>query len=163
VRGPPRSGRPYLLGVRRAKARSRSFRFRRSPALLRAAVEDETVGKKLGAVFDHVLVDEFQDVNKLQLDILMGLRRCDSRLTMVGDDAQAIYGFRGASPRFLLDAQDYFAGLVTITLNVNYRSSGAILKVANALGADAPEGFCATLREDKPYSVRALRAGALRR
>jgi DNA helicase-2/ATP-dependent DNA helicase PcrA len=116
----------------------------------RAAVEDETVGKKLGAVFDHVLVDEFQDVNKLQLDILMGLRRCDSRLTMVGDDAQAIYGFRGASPRFLLDAQDYFAGLVTITLNVNYRSSGAILKVANALGADAPEGFCATLREDKP-------------
>jgi len=94
----------------------------------------------------------------LQLDILMGLRRCDSRLTMVGDDAQAIYGFRGASPRFLLDAQDYFAGLVTITLNVNYRSSGAILKVANALGADAPEGFCATLRETSRYSVRALRA-----
>jgi DNA helicase-2/ATP-dependent DNA helicase PcrA len=69
---------------------------------------------------------------------------------MVGDDAQAIYGFRGASPRYLLDAPDYFSGLVTITLDVNYRSSGPILRVANALGADAPEGFCAVLREDHP-------------
>lgn len=122
----------------------------------RAAVEDDALGATLAASFDHVLVDEFQDVNQLQLDILRGLRRCDPRVTMVGDDAQAIYGFRGASPRFLLDAPDYFEGLVTITLNVNYRSSGAILEVANALAADAPEGFCAVLREDRPV----LGAGA---
>lgn len=124
----------------------------------RAAVQDENVGAKLASSFEHVLVDEFQDVNKLQVDILVGLRRGDPRITIVGDDAQAIYGFRGASPRYLLDAPQYFAGLHTITLDVNYRSSGAILEVANALAGDAPEGFCAVLRED----VAVLGAGTPR-
>jgi DNA helicase-2/ATP-dependent DNA helicase PcrA len=108
------------------------------------------VGNELGAAYDHVLVDEFQDVNLLQVDILTGLRRNDSRLTIVGDDAQAIYGFRGASPRFLLDADRFFQGLTTITLNANYRSSSEILGVANAVAADAPEGFSAVLYEKFP-------------
>jgi DNA helicase-2/ATP-dependent DNA helicase PcrA len=116
----------------------------------RAAVQDEGLGEELGSAYDHVLVDEFQDVNLLQLDVLVGLRRLDPRLTLVGDDAQAIYGFRGASPRFLLDAERYFDGLTTITLDVNYRSSAAILDVANAVAADAPEGFRAVLREESP-------------
>jgi DNA helicase-2/ATP-dependent DNA helicase PcrA len=116
----------------------------------RVAVQDDTLGHQLGATYDHILVDEFQDVNQLQLDVLTGLRRNDPRLTLVGDDAQAIYGFRGASPRFLLDAELYFDGLTTIILDLNYRSSSAILKVANAIGADAPEGFCAVLREGTP-------------
>ena len=116
----------------------------------RTAVQHDVLGKRLGAAYDHVLVDEFQDVNLLQLDILRGLRQRDPRLTLVGDDAQAIYGFRGASPRYLLDAEQYFAGLTTITLNANYRSSAPILDVANALAADAPEGFCAVLREEVP-------------
>jgi DNA helicase-2/ATP-dependent DNA helicase PcrA len=118
----------------------------------RVAVQHDVLGKKLGASFDHVLVDEFQDVNLLQVDILKGLRQCDPRLTLVGDDAQAIYGFRGASPRYLLDAERYFEGLTTITLSANYRSSALILNVANALAADAPEGFCAVLREEIPTS-----------
>lgn len=118
----------------------------------RVAVEHDVLGKRLGAAFDHVLVDEFQDVNLLQLDILRGLRQRDPRLTIVGDDAQAIYGFRGASPRYLLDAEQYFDGLTTITLNANYRSSAPILDVANALAADAPEGFGAVLREEVPTS-----------
>jgi DNA helicase-2/ATP-dependent DNA helicase PcrA len=118
----------------------------------RVAVQHDVLGKKLGASFDHVLVDEFQDVNLLQVDILQGLRQCDPRLTLVGDDAQAIYGFRGASPRYLLDAEQYFEGLTTITLSANYRSSAPILNVANALAADAPEGFCAVLREEVPTS-----------
>jgi DNA helicase II / ATP-dependent DNA helicase PcrA len=116
----------------------------------RVAVQHDVLGQRLGAAFDHVLVDEFQDVNLLQLDVLQGLRRQDPRLTLVGDDAQAIYGFRGASPRYLLDAERYFDGLTTITLNANYRSSAPILEVANALAADAPEGFCAVLREEVP-------------
>jgi DNA helicase-2/ATP-dependent DNA helicase PcrA len=116
----------------------------------RVAVQDDKVGALLGASFDHILVDEFQDVNLLQLDVLMGLRRHDHRLTLVGDDAQAIYGFRGASARYLLDAERYFEDLTTITLDINYRSSRAILDVANALAADAPEGFCSVLREDAP-------------
>jgi DNA helicase-2/ATP-dependent DNA helicase PcrA len=116
----------------------------------RVAVQDDTLGRQLGATYDHILVDEFQDVNQLQLDVLTGLRRNDPRVTLVGDDAQAIYGFRGASPRFLLDAELYFEGLTTIILDLNYRSSSAILSVANAIGADAPEGFCAVLREETP-------------
>ena len=113
----------------------------------RFAVQHEVLGKRLGSSFDHILVDEFQDVNLLQLDVLRGLRHYDSRVTLVGDDAQAIYGFRGASPRYLLDAEKYFDGLTTITLNANYRSTAPILNVANALAADAPEGFTSVLRE----------------
>jgi DNA helicase-2/ATP-dependent DNA helicase PcrA len=118
----------------------------------RVAAQDDVLGAELGAAYDHILVDEFQDVNLLQLDVLVGLRRMDPRLTIVGDDAQAIYGFRGASARFLLDAERYFNGLTTITLNVNYRSSAVILGVANAIAADAPEGFSSVLREEVPVT-----------
>jgi DNA helicase II / ATP-dependent DNA helicase PcrA len=118
----------------------------------RAAAQDEAIGKQLGAAYDHVLVDEFQDVNLLQFEVLVGLRRLDPRLTIVGDDAQAIYGFRGATARFLLDAEHYFDGLTTITLDANYRSSSAILGVANAIAADAPEGFSSVLREGAPVT-----------
>ncbi len=118
----------------------------------RVAAQDDALGEELGAAYDHILVDEFQDVNLLQLDVLVGLRRIDPRLTIVGDDAQAIYGFRGATARFLLDAEDYFNDLTTITLDVNYRSSGVILGVANAIAADAPEGFSSVLREVVPIT-----------
>jgi DNA helicase-2/ATP-dependent DNA helicase PcrA len=116
----------------------------------RVAAQDHALGEELGSAYDHILVDEFQDVNLLQLDVLVGLRRVDPRMTIVGDDAQAIYGFRGATARFLLDAEHYFNDLATITLDVNYRSSGAILDVANAIAADAPEGFSSVLRERSP-------------
>jgi DNA helicase-2/ATP-dependent DNA helicase PcrA len=116
----------------------------------RAAAQDDALGKELGAAYDHILVDEFQDVNLLQLDVLVGLRHADPRLTIVGDDAQAIYGFRGATARYLLDAELYFDGLTTVTLNVNYRSSAPILDVANAIAAEAPEGFSSVLREHAP-------------
>jgi DNA helicase-2/ATP-dependent DNA helicase PcrA len=118
----------------------------------RVAAQDDALGEELGAAYDHILVDEFQDVNLLQLDVLVGLRRMNPRLTIVGDDAQAIYGFRGATARFLLDAERYFDGLTTITLDDNYRSSGAILGVANAIAANAPEGFSSVLREAVPVS-----------
>jgi DNA helicase-2/ATP-dependent DNA helicase PcrA len=114
----------------------------------RVAAQDEAIGEELSAAYDHILVDEFQDVNRLQLDVLLGLRRIDPRLTIVGDDAQAIYGFRGATARFLLDAEQHFDGLTTITLGANYRSSSAILEVANAIAAGAPEGFTSVLHEE---------------
>ncbi len=118
----------------------------------RAAVRDERLGATLGAAYDHVLVDEFQDVNQLQWDVLVGLRRHDPRLTLIGDDAQAIYGFRGASARFLLDAPQRLEGLTTISLDLNYRSCEAVLRVANAVAADAPEGFFSVLREATPIA-----------
>src|SRR5262249_58044021 len=58
---------------------------------------------EIGAMFDHVLVDEYQDTNALQASILMGLKPDGAGLTVVGDDAQAIYGFRAADVRNILD------------------------------------------------------------
>jgi DNA helicase-2/ATP-dependent DNA helicase PcrA len=116
----------------------------------RAAALDPAVGRRLGADIDHVLVDEYQDVNALQVDIVAALRATDRRLTVVGDDAQAVYGFRAADPRHLLDFDVAFPGTTTITLQTNYRSSPEILAVANAVGRDAPEGFRAVLRAADP-------------
>jgi DNA helicase II / ATP-dependent DNA helicase PcrA len=65
--------------------------------LWRAAVQDDRLGRRLASSFDHVLVDEYQDVNSLQVDVLTGLRRDDSRITAVGGDAQALYTFRAPS------------------------------------------------------------------
>lgn len=112
----------------------------------RAAVQDERLGPRLGGALDHVLVDEYQDVNELQVDILTGLRRADPRITVVGDDAQALYSFRAAEPRHILEFDRVFPRSTTVILETNYRSSQQILDVANALGAEATVGFSAVLR-----------------
>lgn len=108
----------------------------------------------LGDAFDHVLVDEYQDVNSLQVDIVAALRRNDPRVTVVGDDAQAVYGFRGSSPGHLLDIAEVFAGIETITLGRNYRSSQPILDIANGVADAAPRGFEVRLTADAPEGAR---------
>jgi DNA helicase-2/ATP-dependent DNA helicase PcrA len=112
----------------------------------RAAVQDDRLGPRLAGSLDHVLVDEYQDVNELQVDILSGLRRADPRITVVGDDAQALYSFRAAEPRHILEFDRVFPGATTVILETNYRSSQQILDVANAVGADATVGFSAVLQ-----------------
>ncbi len=114
--------------------------------LWRAAVQDDRLGPRLASAFDHVLVDEYQDVNELQVDVLAGLRRDDPRITVVGDDAQALYSFRAAEPRHILEFEKVFPGATTVVLETNYRSSQQILDVANALGAEASVGFSAVLQ-----------------
>jgi ATP-dependent DNA helicase UvrD/PcrA len=114
--------------------------------LWRAAVQDDKLGPRLASSFDHILVDEYQDVNALQVDVLSALRRDDSRITAVGDDAQALYSFRAAEPRHILDFGLVFTGATTVVLETNYRSSQEILNVANAVGADASVGFSAVLQ-----------------
>ena len=111
----------------------------------RAAVQDDRLGLRLAGALDHVLVDEYQDVNELQVDILTGLRQADPRITVVGDDAQALYSFRAAEPRHILEFDRVFPGSTTVILETNYRSSQQILDVANAVGADATVGFSAVL------------------
>jgi DNA helicase-2/ATP-dependent DNA helicase PcrA len=111
----------------------------------RAAVQDDHLGPRLAGSLDHVLVDEYQDVNGLQVDILTGLRRADPRITVVGDDAQALYSFRAAEPRHILEFDQVFPASTTVILETNYRSSQQILDVANAVGADATVGFSAVL------------------
>jgi DNA helicase-2/ATP-dependent DNA helicase PcrA len=115
-----------------------------------AALVDDRLGPRLAQQWDHVLVDEYQDVNQLQVELLRALRRDDHRICVVGDDAQAIYGFRSASPRHLLDFEAAFPGAHTIVLHRNYRSSQAICDVANAIADDATEGFRARLTAHLP-------------
>ena len=75
----------------------------------RALAADEVIGPRMADGFDHVLVDEYQDVNGLQVDIVRGLRPDTPGLTVVGDDFQAIYGFRAASARHILDFPEQFS------------------------------------------------------
>ncbi|HQR80183.1 MAG TPA: ATP-dependent helicase, partial [Actinomycetota bacterium] len=112
----------------------------------RQALRDDAVGRSLAGQYDHVLVDEYQDVNGLQVEVLQLLRRHDPRLTVVGDDAQAIYSFRASDPRHILAFPADFPGANTLRLSINYRSTQAILDTANAIAAEAPEGFSTRLR-----------------
>ncbi len=120
----------------------------------RAAAADERLGPQLAAEIDHICVDEYQDVNALQVDVLRALRRTDPRLTVVGDDSQAVYGFRGASPRHLLDIDAAFPAIETVLLERNYRSTQPILDVANSVSEGAPEGFMARLHTSEPGTQR---------
>jgi len=89
--------------------------------------------------FDHVLVDEYQDTNRLQAEILYALRPDGAGLAVVGDDAQAIYSFRAAAVENILGFPDRFTPRAeVITLAQNYRSTQQVLDVANAVMGEAP-------------------------
>jgi DNA helicase II / ATP-dependent DNA helicase PcrA len=111
----------------------------------RALAADEVIGRRMADRFDHVLVDEYQDVNGLQVDIVRGLRLGHAGLTVVGDDFQAIYGFRAASASHILDFPEQFSGTHTVTLEQNYRSVTPILAVANAVSEQDRLGFAKKL------------------
>jgi DNA helicase-2/ATP-dependent DNA helicase PcrA len=112
----------------------------------------------LPGLFDHVLVDEYQDTNTLQADILAALCPHGAGLTVVGDDAQAIYGFRAASSGNLLAFPERFPGTTVIRLEQNYRSTPPIVAVANAVMAEAAAGTAMTkvLWSDRTGSRRPL-------
>ena len=97
------------------------------------------LAQHVGANFDHVLVDEYQDTNKLQAEILHALKPDGSGVTVVGDDAQAIYSFRAAAVENILKFPDrYQPRAEIITLAQNYRSTQGLLDASNALMAEAP-------------------------
>ncbi len=87
---------------------------------------------QLSASYDHVLVDEYQDTNRLQGEIVDGMARVKKNVTVVGDDAQAIYSFRGASFENILGFPQRYPGAQTFRLTRNYRSTPEILALANA-------------------------------
>ena len=97
----------------------------------RAALMDEHLRAQLSAMFDHVLVDEYQDVNAIQVDIVRLLCPDGQGLTVVGDDAQAIYGFRGADAAHLHALAESMPGTRVVSLERNFRSFQPILDVAN--------------------------------
>jgi len=105
-------------------------------------VADGGIARELGERFTHVLVDEYQDTNRLQASILLGMKPDGRGLTVVGDDAQSIYAFRGATVRNILDFPGQFTPPArVITLARNYRSSTSILAAANAVIALAQERY----------------------
>jgi len=97
------------------------------------------LAQHIGAHFDHVLVDEYQDTNRLQAEILHALKPEGSGLVVVGDDAQAIYSFRAAAVENILGfAERFQPAAEVVTLAQNYRSTQPVLDVANAVMAEAP-------------------------
>ncbi len=104
-------------------------------------------GPQVAAMFDHILVDEYQDTNALQADILEAMRPegTPRNLTVVGDDAQAIYGFRAATVRNILAFPERFPGARVVKLERNYRSSAPILSLSNAVIALSPQRHEKTL------------------
>ena len=106
--------------------------------LWRAALADPATGPVLRGMFDAVLVDEYQDVNAVQADIARLLRPDGAGLTCVGDDAQAVYGFRGADPEHLQRLAADFPHLTVVRLARNYRSKQAVLALANAVRPQSP-------------------------
>jgi DNA helicase-2/ATP-dependent DNA helicase PcrA len=113
-------------------------------------VSDPALADEIGSRFDHVLVDEYQDTNRLQASILLALKPTGRGLTVVGDDAQAIYSFRAATVRNILDFPGQFSPPAKIvTLDQNYRSTQPILAAANAVICLASERFTKNLWTDR--------------
>jgi len=106
---------------------------------------DRAAGDAVRRRFDHVLVDEYQDTNRLQGEILKHLRPEGRGLTVVGDDAQSIYSFRAATVRNILDFPQEFPGTTVLKLEQNYRSTPPILRTTNQIIAQAQERFAKEL------------------
>jgi DNA helicase-2/ATP-dependent DNA helicase PcrA len=127
----------------------------------RHMMEEPSVSAAVGAGFDHVLVDEYQDTNSLQAAILLRMKPDGRGLTVVGDDAQSIYSFRAATVRNILDFPKQFSPPATvITLEQNYRSTQSILEACNAvicLGSErySKRLFSTKLRGEKPWFIHA--------
>jgi DNA helicase-2/ATP-dependent DNA helicase PcrA len=103
------------------------------------------IADAVGGAYDHILVDEYQDTNRLQARILRGMCRAHRNITVVGDDAQSIYAFRGANFRNVLDFPSQFGGATLVALEQNYRSTQPVLDVTNTVIARAAERFTKSL------------------
>jgi ATP-dependent DNA helicase UvrD/PcrA len=105
--------------------------------------------------FDHVLVDEYQDTNRLQASILLALKPDGRGLTVVGDDAQSIYSFRAATVRNMLEFPGHFSPPARlVALEQNYRSTQSILAASNAVIGLAAERFSKNLWSERLLGAR---------
>jgi len=115
---------------------------------------DPSAGVAVRRRFDCVLVDEYQDTNSVQAEILKRLRPDGNGLTVVGDDAQSIYSFRGATIRNILDFPKQFPGTTVVKLEENYRSTEPILEASNTVIAQASEGYDKRLHSSRTEGER---------
>lgn len=115
-----------------------------------ALVRSPDRGRPVADMFDHILVDEYQDTNAIQAEILRHMGKGAAGVMVVGDDAQAIYSFRAATVRNILEFPKDFPGAKVVKLEQNYRSTSPILAVSNAVIALSPERHEKTLWSDRP-------------
>lgn len=88
---------------------------------------------RVRSVYRYILVDEFQDINKVQFEALKLIANPSNNIFVVGDEDQSIYGFRGSRPDFLLEFEEYFSNTKKVLLDINYRAKGEIINIANRL------------------------------
>jgi DNA helicase-2/ATP-dependent DNA helicase PcrA len=118
-------------------------------------MKEPSIAADVAGRFDHVLVDEYQDTNRLQASILLALKPNGRGLTVVGDDAQSIYSFRAATVRNILDFPGHFTPPAEIvTLERNYRSTQPVLAAANAVIDLAEERFTKNLWSERASAGR---------
>lgn len=119
-------------------------------------VEDARIARDLGSHFDHILVDEYQDTNRLQAEIIRRIRPDGKGLTVVGDDAQSIYSFRAAEVENILNFPAQYLGAEVIKLEDNYRSTQEILDASNVLMGEADRTYHKALRSARGAGHRPL-------
>jgi DNA helicase-2/ATP-dependent DNA helicase PcrA len=108
--------------------------------------EHRDVAEQLSRTYRYLMVDEYQDTNRLQAEIVRGLAVTHDNVMAVGDDSQSIYSFRGANFRNIMDFEKFFPGTRLVKLEENYRSTPPILSLANAIIDRAPEKYTKVLR-----------------
>jgi DNA helicase-2/ATP-dependent DNA helicase PcrA len=115
--------------------------------------ESPETAAQFAATYDHVLVDEYQGTNHLQGQLVDGMAKIKRNVTVVGDDAQAIYSFRGASFENILGFPERYPDAKTFRLTINYRSTPEILALANASIAHNERQFPKELRAARPAGI----------
>ena len=115
---------------------------------------DEQARRMIAETYRYILVDEYQDTNQLQADVVRHLASWHDNVMVVGDDSQSIYAFRGATFRNIMDFPTLFPGTKIFKLEENYRSTPAVLGVANAIIKGATEHYSKTLFTQKKGGER---------
>ena len=130
--------------------------------LRRLLMEDETVRRTISSLYRYILVDEYQDTNRLQADVVRHLASTHQNVMVVGDDAQSIYAFRGATFKNIMEFPSLFPGTTIYKLEENYRSTQPILNLANCIIEEAKEKYSKhlfTRKIDGPLPVLVEAAG----
>ncbi len=130
--------------------------------LRRLVMEDEGVRRTISSLYRYILVDEYQDTNRLQADVVRHLASTHQNVMVVGDDAQSIYAFRGATFKNIMEFPALFPGTTIYKLEENYRSTQPILNLANTIIEAAVEKYSKhlfTRKLDGPLPVLVEAAG----
>lgn len=115
--------------------------------------ENTTILEQWRGLYKYILIDEFQDINRIQMNIIELLASPLNNIFVVGDDDQSIYGFRGARPEIMIEFKDYYPNATFIVLDVNYRSTQPIINVAERVIKNNKTRLdkCAHANNDKDF------------